>query len=146
MSDQTIPHEGAAAEASAGFDLDAIHDLESAELALLNPKTGVPTGAHITLAGPEHPLRKKRSMDIARQVRAALARNGRLATDPEDDLAEAVDLLVLATLGWRGLSRGGKPLPFSADEARRLYTDQRSQWVVVQVNAALNDRALFTKA
>lgn len=144
MSDNTLTNP--AADQVVGVDLDDIQDLDSAEVALVNPKTGLPTGAYITLAGPEHPARRKRSMDIARQVRATLQRRGRLDSDPEDDVAESIDLLVIATLGWRGFSRGGKPVAFSADEARRIYTDPRSQWVVVQVNAALNDRALFTKA
>lgn len=144
MSDNTLNDN--TAEHLPGVDLDNIQDLESAEVPLLNPKTGLPTGAYITLAGPEHPERRKRSMNIARQVRAALQHRGRLETDPEDDIAESIDLLVTATLGWRGFSRGGKALPFSAEEARRLYSDPKSQWVVVQVNAALNNRALFTKA
>lgn len=146
MSDNTLTDPAVQPDAPGGLDLNDIQDLDSAELALINPKTGLPTGAFVTLAGPEHPQRRKRAMDITRQVRATLQRRGRLDTDPEEDLAEGIDLLVLATLGWRGIMRNGKPIPFSADEARRIYTDPRSQWLVVQINNAINDRALFTKA
>lgn len=147
MSDNTLTNPAATtADQVVGVDLDDIYDVDSAPVPLVNPKTGLPTGAFITLAGPEHPARRKRSMDIARQVRATLQRRGRLDSDPEDDMAESIDLLVIATLGWSGLSRGGKPIPFSPEAARELYKDPRSQWVVAQVQAALNDRALFTKA
>ena len=129
-----------------GLDLDSVTDLESGEFQLVHPKTGLPTGAFILLAGPEHPERRKKAMNITRAVRASYAKNNRMPSDPEDEAAEMIETLTMATLGWRGITRGGQPLPFSKQAARDLYADAKSQWVVVQITTALGDRAVFIKA
>lgn len=128
----------------AHFDLDAAAQLDAAELVLRHPVTGAPTAARITLAGPEHEARKAFVFARMRKHRAEFERAGRIApTDPQDDAADEVAMLVACTLGWDGLAVGGQPLAYSADACTRLYNDPRRAWVRDQVKAALDQRALF---
>lgn len=137
----------------AGFDLDSIEDLDTAEIELFNPKTRQATGAFITLAGPEHPDRKSQTFQMIRKsraemARAAAARRGAIGqpADPEDDLRESIEMLASITLGWRGISQGGQPLAFSKAAAMALYTDPKRQWIVRQLMADMNAVDVFTKA
>lgn len=130
----------------AGFDLDSIEDLFSADYELLHPITGVPTGAFITLAGPEHPQRKRIAMDLMRRLRATAARAKQAVADPEEDARESVKLLAKVTLGWRGIRKHGQEVAYSEAEAAELYADPKRQWVVKQLLAAMNDQDLFIKA
>ena len=130
----------------AGFDLDSIEDLFSADYELLHPTTGAPTGAFITLAGPEHPQRKRIAMDLMRRLRATAARAKQAVADPEEDARENVKLLAKVTLGWRGIRKNGEEAAYSEAAAIELYSDPKRQWVVKQLLAAMNDQDLFIKA
>lgn len=129
-----------------GCDLDTIEDAFSADYELLHPVTGAPTGAFITLAGPEHPQRKRIAMDLVRRLRATAARAKQAQPDPEEDARENVKLLAKVTLGWRGIRKNGQDLAHSEAEAIELYSDPKRQWVVRQLLAAMNDQVLFIKA
>jgi hypothetical protein len=131
---------------TAGFDLDSVEDLFAAEYELLHPVTEAPTGAFITLAGPEHPGRKKIAMDLMRRLRATAARAKQAMPDPEEDARESVKLLAKVTLGWRGIRKKGVLVAFSEAEAAELYGDPKRQWVVKQLLQAMNDQELFIKA
>lgn len=130
----------------AGFDLDSVEDLFAADYELLHPVTLAPTGAFITLAGPEHPQRKRIAMDLMRRLRATAARAKQAMPDPEEDARESVKLLAKVTLGWRGIRKNGADVPFSEAEAAELYADPKRQWVVKQLLTAMNDQDLFIKA
>lgn len=130
----------------AGFDLDSVEDLFAADYELLHPVTQAPTGAFITLAGPEHPQRKRIAMDLMRRLRATAARAKQAMPDPEEDARESVKLLAKVTLGWRGIRKNGADVPFSEAEAAELYADPKRQWVVKQLLTAMNDQDLFIKA
>ena len=124
------------------LDLDAFEDVTSADVRIKDPTTGAPTPMTVTLAGPEHPDRKRLAYAKSRRLRAALAKTGKLpTTDPEDDAADDLEQLVACTLGWSGAS-----LPYSRDAARRLYADPKRRWLRDQVGAALQERELFTRA
>lgn len=128
------------------FDLDAFETQQTADVTVRNPETGAPTGARITLAGPEHPVHRRILLDRNRRMRAAVMKTGRMQLDdPEDEEAAETDMLVACTLGWHGITRGGKPLAFSADEARKLYTDPARRWLRDQVRAALLEAQTFIK-
>ena len=142
--EQTAPT--AATHESSGFDLDTIEDVGSAEYEITHPVTGAGTGAFITLAGPEHPERKRITMSLIRRMRADSMRQKAKASDPEDDLAESRQMLVKVTLGWRGMRKNGRDLPFSSQAAAELYADPKTQWLTQQLLAAMNDRELFIKA
>lgn len=146
MDDHHKPEETPAAQKPAGFDLDSIEDLFAAEYELQHPITGAPTGAFITLAGPEHPQRKRIAMDLMRRLRATAARAKQAVADPEEDARESVQLLVKVTMGWRGIRKNGAEVPFTEADAAELYADPKRQWVVKQLLTAMNDQELFIKA
>lgn len=129
-----------------GFDLDGIEDVGSADYEVLHPVTREATGAFITLAGPEHPDRKKMTMSLIRRQRADALRTKPKATDIEDEIDESRDMLAKVTLGWRGMRKAGAPLPFSQAAAKELYADPKSQWLVKQLMQAMNNAELFIKA
>jgi hypothetical protein len=124
------------------FDLDAYEDVTSAPVRIKDPTTGAPTPMVVTLAGPEHPDRKRITFARQRRMRAELAKTGRVpVTQPEDDEADELDTLVACTLGWAGAS-----VEYSPAEARKLYSDPKRRWLRDQVSAALQERELFTRA
>ena len=124
----------------APFDFNSIEDVPSATTRIKD-QGGAPTSMVITLAGPEHPERKRRLFARQRRLRAALAKTGKMPmSDPEDDEADELDDLVASTLGWVGAA-----VPFSPAAARALYADPKRRWLRDQVLAALQERELFTR-
>lgn len=127
---------------TAEFDPLAFEDVSTGELRIKDPLTGAPTSMVITLAGPEHADRKRRMYVRQRRARAAMAKTGRLpVSDPEDDAADRLEELVASTLGWTGSA-----VQYSTDAARRLYGDPKRRWLCDQVQAALEERELFTRS
>lgn len=124
------------------FDLMAFEDAESGDLRIKHPITGAPTGMVVQLAGPEHPLRRNIALARQRRMRAQLAKTGAVQmSDPEDDAADDLEMLVACTLGWRGAAQ-----PYSQAAARELFADPRRRWLRDQVQAGLLDRQLFMRA
>lgn len=129
-------------QAPAVFDFSSFEDVDSADVRIKAPDTGAATSMVVTLAGPEHPARKRLVLSRQRKLRQALSRTGKLpVSDPEEDDAEQVDMLVACTLGWVGAA-----VPFTPAAARQLYEDPKRRWLRDQVQAALDERALFTQA
>lgn len=129
------------------FDIDAVTEQTSADVEVLHPVTRVPTGAVITLAGPEHPDRKKIQFDRQRKLRAKFAKKGRFdIVDPADEEDDEIEFLVGSTLGWKGFGKEGKPLEFSPAAARDLYGRPEMRWLRQQMLAALNDLENFIKS
>ena len=123
---------------AAVFDPYSIEDVLTGTLRVRDAD-GALTSWTITLAGPEHPDRKRRLFSRQRRLRAALAKTGKIPTsDPEDDDADQLDDLVACTLGWEGAA-----LPYSPQAARTLYADTKRRWLREQVAIALEERALF---
>ena len=123
------------------FSFSDFEDVESAEVRIKDPTTGAPTPMVIVLAGPEHPDRKRLLFARQRRMRAQLSKTGKVQlADPEEDEAEELDNLLACTLGWRGAQ-----VAYSRDAARTLYTDSRRRWLRDQVQAALQERELFTR-
>ena len=125
------------------FDLDEFEDAQTANVVIKHPVTGAPTGMFVTLAGPEHPLRKKRVMDQQRDFRSKFAKTGKLPqTDPVDDEETSTDLLIACTFGWK-LSFGGTSLTYSPAAAETLYRDPKRQWLRAQLKVAFDERENF---
>jgi hypothetical protein len=130
-----------AGAATAPFDFDAFEDVPTTDLRIKDPN-GLPTAMLITLAGPEHPDRKRRQFVRQRKFRAEFAKAGKMpVTDPSDDYDDETDELVACTLGWVGAA-----VPYSPSAARTLYADPKRQWLRVQVKAALDERDRFTRS
>jgi hypothetical protein len=142
VEDTTTSSKPAAPTANeAPFDWNLYEDTDRADIRIKSPDTLALTSLVVTLAGPQHPDRKRITLARMRRMRQAFSKTGKMPTqEPEDDESEAVDLLVACTLGWTGA-----PVPFSPTEARRLYTDPKRQWLREQLQAALDERERFTQ-
>jgi hypothetical protein len=124
------------------LDILAFEDADSADLRIKHPVTGAPTAMVVQIAGPEHPLRRRLVLDRQRRLRAHLAKTGNMhISDPEDDAADDLELTVACTLGWRGAAQ-----PYTPAAARALYADPKRRWLRDQVQAGLQDRALFMRS
>lgn len=127
---------------AATFDFDAFEDVDRADVRIKDPMSGAPTPMVVTLAGPEHPDRQRLVFARQRRMRAALSKTGRVpVSDPEEDSAEQLEMLLASTLGWSGAQ-----VAYSRDAARALYTDPKRRWLRDQVLEALERRELFTRS
>jgi hypothetical protein len=132
----------------AAFDTTAACD-RGFELELVNPITKEPLGSFITVVGKdstaftEH-TRRVSNATLRRQFeRQRKGKDGEPVTIEKIE-AEAIDLLVACTTGWRNISYNKEPLPFSEENARKLYTEQK--WVRAQVDEAIGDLENFIPA
>lgn len=126
------------------FDLNSIQEVNTAKVELVHPLTKAPLGASITLAGPEHPQRKKLIFDRQRKLRASFAKKGRIDfSDPTEDEEDEIDLLAACTLGWDGIAENGKAVEFSKAAATDLYGKPELSWLRAQVREALDNRENF---
>ncbi|MGQ5524254.1 hypothetical protein ACUHMQ_13485 [Chitinimonas sp. PSY-7] len=126
------------------FDIDSIQEVQEAKCELVDPKTGRPVGASITLAGQEHPKRMAMVNARHRKMRHDIAKHGRVQpTDPEEDVERLVNELVTCTLGWEGFMRDGKPVPCTPEEVRALYANPKRGWLRLQVQTFLNENTNF---
>jgi hypothetical protein len=122
------------------FDPFSIEDVSTGTLRVRD-EAGAPTSWVITLAGPEHPDRKRRLHARQRRLRAVLSKTGKLPmSDPEDDEADELDDLVACTLGWEGAA-----VAYSPQAVRSLYADSRLGWLRAQVKMALEERERFMR-
>lgn len=138
---------------------------QGAEFELLHPVTQKPLGIFITVLGKHSEVFRNHIKDNIndRLRKAAMSeRTGKrqpVATAEQTE-REAVELMVLCTLGWR-YEEGGKPnepgpgsintlthkgeeLTFSVTNATTLYSELI--WMREQVDAAIGDLELFIKA
>ena len=137
------PTDKADAPAPVAFDLDAVVTRATSDYLLLHPVTAAPTGVVITLAGPEHPDRKRLIHAALLHHRDEYERTGKVGLAPDEAEAQAVAMVIGCTLGWSGFTVGGEPLAFSAAACTALFNDPRRAWVRDQVKAALDRRDLF---
>ena len=133
------------AAAESLLDIATISELGEAEVEIKHPTTGAPTGASVTLAGPEHPKRKQLIFTRTRRLRAKFQKTGKLQLDdPEDEEQDGVAYLAACTLGWKGIAENGKAIPFTPQAATDLYA--RIGWLRAQVGAALEEKENFIQA
>lgn len=111
---------------------------EGAEVNILNPNTGDKTDVYIKVLGPDSKeWRKQQKKQTAHYLKSL--RSG----EETDDTDLTIDSLVAVTIGWRGISKDGKPLEFSRAECKNLYTN--SPRVMDQVDRFIGDYRNFTK-
>lgn len=127
------------------FNPYSVRDADSAIVPILDPETKKPTGATITLAGPESEKAKALRFANDRRQRRALEKSGRLTLDdPEVEAERVLDELIAVTLGWDGFADDdGAALPFTAENARKLYVGV--PWLRDQMLDARRDRGNFIK-
>lgn len=125
----------------ASLDLAAAAE-KGFELELLHPVTKAPLGTFITLVGKDSTTFRdhvRRSANDRLRKQAVSQRRGSEAEVPtiERIEADAIELLVVCTTGWRGVTYKGADLPFTPANAKTLYTDL--PWIREQVDQAVGD-------
>lgn len=126
------------------FDLSTMEDLEQAEVQL--KRNGQPLPIFVTLAGPEHPKRKRFAFDKQRKLRKQLAKTGKMEFgDPIEDEAEENDLLADCCLAWRGVVMGGQPVPCNKTEVLKLLENKKLAWFRRSLKEAFDDGEAFIK-
>lgn len=129
------------------LDIQLITDSSDAVVEIKHPITGAPVGATVTLAGPEHPTRKAIDFAKQRKIRASVQKTGKLElSDPADDELDAIEKLAACTLGWTGITDGGKEIEFSKAAAMKLYSTEGLGWLRSQLYSAMDERERFIKA
>ena len=125
------------------LDLDALVQTDTAVLVIRHPVTGAASATTVTIAGPEHPVRKAIVFGRMRAARKEFEKTGAIhVTDPVDDEADETDLMARCTLGWN-LTAGGVPIEFTLDAARAIYGDPKRRWLRGQVKVGLDQLDLF---
>lgn len=95
----------------------------------------------ITLLGADSAkVRNRQRMEIDKRLK----RGNRAKSSAAEIEENGIDLLAFCTVGWSGMKFKGEEVPFSADNARKLYTALPA--LRDQVDAFVGDRANFTKA
>ncbi|MBC8718826.1 hypothetical protein [Ochrobactrum sp. Marseille-Q0166] len=127
------------------FDLSEIKiNLDAMECEIRHPATGeVLKGKDgpfvILLHGQDSEIYKNH----ARKLLNARMNAGKKKMRVEDIEREALDQLVSLTVGWKNLYWAKKPLEYSADEARKLYSNGEYSWLREQVETFIADRSNF---
>lgn len=119
---------------------------EGFELQLVNPKTGDPLPIWITVSGVDSEAYQAAIRDRQRRQFKAMAQSRKFTLTPEEIEANALDLLVVATRGWRGakgktILLAGEDLAPGTENFRKVY--KQFAWIREQVDAAISDRANF---
>jgi hypothetical protein len=127
------------------IDLSQLDSAKGAEkgftLTLRHPKTDAELPWQVMLLGADSEAYKDRAREFARARAARFTKLRKMQISPEELEAEAIELLVVATTGWQGMTRDGQPFEYSNDNARELY--RKYPWIREQVDAAVGDRANF---
>lgn len=129
------------------FDIDDFEDVNTGELVIKHPETGRPTGLVLILAGPEHPIRKKKKFQRLRDLRKEASKTGKVKFDDpaEEDDQTTMDIAE-CILGWRGMVKGGVVVPFTYEAAVRAMRDPKRRWLRAQAKEGLEETELFIKA
>lgn len=123
---------------------------EGAEMVIRHPKTDAPvtdeaTGepVGITLLGQDSAEYRRIAKAQQNRRLERMQRTGNTGATADEIESNALELLVGCTKGWRHVRLGEEELPFSAANARRLYTTPGLQWLREQVDAFIGSRANF---
>jgi hypothetical protein len=131
------------------FDLSAIDTVkdanQGAEVELYHPTNGQDLGIRVRVLGKDSDKFRQVHAAQGRKRTAKLQKTGfRGGVSAADIEQEGIELLANCTIGWSGMVMGGKEVPFSTDNAIAIYTQY--PWIKEQIDSAIADRALFTKA
>lgn len=131
-----MTHVGAAGDDD--FDIESFEDVQSGKVFVRNPTTGQPTSKYIEFAGPEHPERKRRTLDNQRSMRAHLQKTGKLKIkDPLEDDEDSLDTLTACALSWNF------PYEFTPANVRQVLSDKKRRWLRDQMQAGFDERENF---
>lgn len=124
------------------FDISAIDTVEACnkpfELQIEHPVTGDKLPVFISIVGKDSDIYRSKIKALANKQIAG--RNKQ--TETVDTLeAQNVNVLVAATVGWRGMAMDGEELAFTPENARKVY--KRILPIRNQVQAAIDDLGNF---
>jgi len=104
---------------------------EGADLHLRHPATGEPIFED---AKKTKPLSVRLLGRDAAAVQDALTEANRLHADGKiDEQERGMRVLIASTVGWSaGMEFDGKKLAFTPENARKLFTDPRTDWIAEQ--------------
>lgn len=133
------------------FDLSKQVGSKSLPMALKNPVTGEDfideaSGEPITIDlvsidSDEHQKARHRMANA--RIRKATT-SGRATVKSEEMERDAIELLVACTKGWHHIQDDDESeLPFTTDNARKIYGNPGFRWLTDQVSAFINERAAF---
>lgn len=134
--------------ASAGMDLSGLAELDTIEVQIDNPVNG----GHVidangkpwtwTLAGPAHDatLKFRRRVDILSQKWARMKEKERDAQEYNDSLRAAYALRVI---DWTPIVMDGEGFECTRQNAEKLMTDQRYNWLYKQITALFGEQDTF---
>lgn len=128
------------------MDIRSIKSVHSAHVEIKDEE-GAPTGVFFELSGPIHPKRKSITLANQRKLQKQLQKTGQITLDdPAEQEEQSREDLAAFTLGWKGFTDAqGAPVPFSHEAALALYTDDDYDWLVKQLQKALNEQERFMK-
>ncbi len=124
------------------FDISAYLDsqLDTAVVRILDPVSGEKLNIEITVASPDSEVYRKASMRVQNeQLQFAMKNRGK--TTAERLAENSLEILVGATIGWKGIAEKGTPLPCTPDNVRRVY--KMLPFIREQVDEFLGDRRNF---
>ncbi|MEN6621700.1 MAG: hypothetical protein ABFD50_09155 [Smithella sp.] len=98
------------------FDSNTLSE-KGIEVEVPDPVDGTSTGVFFTLLGADSKVYEKAIEEVEKRNKA----HGKTGISYED----TCEILSRATLGWKGLGKDGKELPFSQDAAKREYMDKK---------------------
>ena len=110
---------------------------EGAELRVAHPTTGEDLGITITLIGTD----SKTFRDISKSRATASLKKKTREIDLDQNESDAVELLAKCTKGWTGITESGVEVPFSYENAVKLYT--KYLWLREQIDRFMVDRSNF---
>lgn len=90
---------------------------------------------------------KKFKADVADARKQAQSNVKKRVKSVDEEEAEAIERIAGYTVGWtENFKLDGKDFPFSTENAIKLYSDMRFQWIYEQINRAIMNRANFLQA
>lgn len=112
-----------------------------ADLHLVNPMTGEKIGTDeapvsIRVIGRDSPVVRDTMSGIERR---------KTRGENIDREEEGLELLCAVVVGWEGIEFDGKPLEFSKENARKIFSDPRTEWVGEQVGPFALSRRNFVR-
>lgn len=127
-----------------GFDLGeyARNMLEVADVELIHPLTGETLGAKIQVLSPDSDEYQRLSLQRQNE-NIKFARKNRGKTTAEKMAEDGLNLLVAITVGWEGIEENGQPIPFTQENARRIY--KQFPFIKEQVDEFAGDRRNFIR-
>lgn len=114
------------------------------EIELKDLKTGMGSGAFVRVLGSDGDVFQRLKSDRTRKIAKRLQETGGESLPQEEIDDMTCEMLAACTINWRGLTDGGKEVPFSLERAKAVYRQYPA--IRDQVNIAIGDRSLFLLA